>query len=525
MRRIALLLIAALWLAACATTELDVSPSSTTVSTTPPSESAAAALASARSRWAASAPADYTLSYADSCDGCAEQTLAVRSGEVVSLSSPQMTVEELFATIEESLRRGSVVEVEYHPELGHPTRLVVDLDGDGEIDLDLRLGDPRAMPVVESLDELREFRRIWEAQNLDHYRYLMRADCTCPEGGTFDVIVRDGRVDEVLPLDELAEDSPLSPTTMDRTFDDLEEWFTGTEDLIDEGILDVEVRMDPELGYPRWVRIDADSLDADGFDGAFTIIVTLDVIGPVEPVVDEPSIDDLEVWQEAADRWRAMHPTDYSFTITHHCECPAERTGPFQVTVLDGRFAEAVRMVDGVSVDAAEMPAATVDAAFELIRVWIDLGTDVDVTYDEVLGYPTLVLIDPEAVAVDGGLAFSIIGVEPLSAPEPPEAVGVVAGVALAGPQCPVETDPPRPECADQPVASAEIHITTEPGTKPMVVVTGEDGTFSVELAPGTYLFTPQPYEGLLGTPAPFEVVVPAGAWLDVLVPYDTGIR
>ena len=53
--------------------------------------------------------------------------------------------------------------------------------------------------------------------------------------------------------------------------------------------------------------------------------------------------------------------------------------------------------------------------------------------------------------------------------------------------------------------------------------VTDADGRFYVELAPGTYRFTPQPVEGLMGVAA--EKVVEVSASLDLDFAYDTGIR
>ena len=66
---------------------------------------------------------------------------------------------------------------------------------------------------------------------------------------------------------------------------------------------------------------------------------------------------------------------------------------------------------DGKETDAEVF---RVDEALEMISRAVVGGTDVDVVYDPELGYPTQVIIDPEAVAVDGGLAFSITDLEVL---------------------------------------------------------------------------------------------------------------
>ena len=48
---------------------------------------------------------------------------------------------------------------------------------------------------------------------------------------------------------------------------------------------------------------------------------------------------------------------------------------------------------------------------------------------------------------------------------------------------------------------------------------------FVLQLKPGSYMFDPLPYEGLLGTAPSFEIEVVAGGEYSVTVPYDTGIR
>ena len=99
-------------------------------------------------------------------------------------------------------------------------------------------------------------------------------------------------------------------------------------------------------------------------------------------------------------------------------------------------------------------------------------------------------------------------------------------GVAVAGPVCPVVTQPPDPDCEDRPVAGAEIVVRNAAGESVARVRTAEDGTFSVPVGAGRYELLPQPVEGLLGTPEPVEVVVVEGVDPEpVAIAYDTGIR
>jgi hypothetical protein len=95
----------------------------------------------------------------------------------------------------------------------------------------------------------------------------------------------------------------------------------------------------------------------------------------------------------------------------------------------------------------------------------------------------------------------------------------------LAGPVCPVETDPPDPACNDRPVPGAVIVVTLLDGSPVATVTSDAAGRFSLILPPATYRFIPRPVEGLPGTAAPPDVVVGVEAVADVVVTYDTGIR
>jgi hypothetical protein len=96
---------------------------------------------------------------------------------------------------------------------------------------------------------------------------------------------------------------------------------------------------------------------------------------------------------------------------------------------------------------------------------------------------------------------------------------------ALAGPVCPVETDPPSPECAPRPVDSATIVVTDATGDEVVRGTTGPDGVVGFDVAPGELTVVPQPVEGLLGTASTISVTLTAGQTLRVTVDYDTGIR
>ncbi len=108
-------------------------------------------------------------------------------------------------------------------------------------------------------------------------------------------------------------------------------------------------------------------------------------------------------------------------------------------------------------------------------------------------------------------------------APEPVP-LAVLEGRVLAGPVCPVETDPPRPECAPRPVEGAELVVVAANGVE-VIARANADGFFRVEVASGPVAIIPQPVEGLLGTAAQIDLDVPAGTTQLGEIMYDTGIR
>lgn len=497
--------------AACGSGE--IVPTSTAPPISPGRAAQLDALTAARLLWEA-APADYTVS-------AGGEKLAVRGDEVVSLAATDLkTIDEVFGTIERSIRDGADVDVEYDEGLGFPTRVVVDLDGDGVPEMNFAFSDLEAMPIVETLDELLAARATWERQGLDAYRYIFRADCTCPDGGTFDVEVGDGRVTRFVPLDDGAEASLLTPTSIAVAFDDLEEWFSNSADLIDEGIAAVEVRMDPVLGYPRWFHVEASAMDGGPFEEPFSIIVTIDLVLPYVPTDDAaddtPPDGDEQALLAARARWEEAGLADYSYLLTLHCECPLGTSGPFEVKVEGGELRSVTHTIDG---EGTRPDVVMIDDMLEVIAVAVGAGIDVDVTYDDKLGYPTMAIIDTEAVAVDGGLSFSVADFAIDGEVEAPDSSGqgAIVGTVLAGPQCPVQHDPPQPGCEDQPVVNVPIFVGPAhgDGLVPMTH-TDDTGSFRLLLMPGDYVVTGQSLDEYLGTPEVIEVTVTAGTLTEV---------
>jgi hypothetical protein len=101
-----------------------------------------------------------------------------------------------------------------------------------------------------------------------------------------------------------------------------------------------------------------------------------------------------------------------------------------------------------------------------------------------------------------------------------------VDGVALAGPQCPVERL--GSPCPDKPVANATINVqTADRRTNVASAQTDSNGRFVVALSPGDYYLDPQSPDPSRPYPIgkPQTVTVQDGEWTQVTVSYDTGIR
>lgn len=97
-------------------------------------------------------------------------------------------------------------------------------------------------------------------------------------------------------------------------------------------------------------------------------------------------------------------------------------------------------------------------------------------------------------------------------------------GTVSAGPICPVESDPPDPDCASRPVADARIIVFDSSGATIAHVITGASGEFTFDLRPGAYEVVAEPVQGFLGFPDPVDIVVDDG-FVTISLEYDTGIR
>lgn len=104
---------------------------------------------------------------------------------------------------------------------------------------------------------------------------------------------------------------------------------------------------------------------------------------------------------DAEDRWEASGVSDYQLKVRLTCFCPPEVAGPFDVTVIDEEIVEVSYEGDQIEpTGEAQTMAFTVEGLFGIVKdnVAADALT---VTYDDELGYPTLIDIEEDFDAVD----------------------------------------------------------------------------------------------------------------------------
>ena len=103
---------------------------------------------------------------------------------------------------------------------------------------------------------------------------------------------------------------------------------------------------------------------------------------------------------------------------------------------------------------------------------------------------------------------------------------GVVSGSVMLGPTCPVERNPPDPDCAPRPYQTTIDIQPANPSAPSITVPTDASGTFSVSLDPGTYtLHAESQNNSSLPRCTDAQVNVDAGASQTTTINCDTGIR
>lgn len=99
-----------------------------------------------------------------------------------------------------------------------------------------------------------------------------------------------------------------------------------------------------------------------------------------------------------------------------------------------------------------------------------------------------------------------------------------VRGAVSLGPTCPVMRDPPDPQCADKPYATAIVVYRTGSNTPYIIGNSDATGTFTFSLPAGSYTLNAGG-DKVLPRCAPVNVTVTRSEYAATTISCDTGIR
>ncbi|MFB7888082.1 DUF6174 domain-containing protein [Cellulosimicrobium cellulans] len=116
---------------------------------------------------------------------------------------------------------------------------------------------------------------------------------------------------------------------------------------------------------------------------------------------------------DARDRWAAAGYDDYAFTLTSSC---GERAlvGDFDVEVAGGEVlavSASLAHLEMTPESYVESGGRTIDGFLDLVDERHDVVTDV--AFDDELGYPTSLTLDPVPRAIDDEECYAITDVHP----------------------------------------------------------------------------------------------------------------
>ncbi|UKJ62464.1 hypothetical protein H1Q78_11780 [Cellulosimicrobium cellulans] len=116
---------------------------------------------------------------------------------------------------------------------------------------------------------------------------------------------------------------------------------------------------------------------------------------------------------DARDRWAAAGYDDYAFTLTSSC---GERNlvGDFDVEVAGGEVVAVSASLEHLEMTPesyVESGGRTIDGFLDLVDERHDVVTDV--AFDDDLGYPTSLTLDPMPRAIDDEECYAITDVHP----------------------------------------------------------------------------------------------------------------
>jgi hypothetical protein len=135
------------------------------------------------------------------------------------------------------------------------------------------------------------------------------------------------------------------------------------------------------------------------------VMVSAVALGCSEPSAEEePRQHRTRTVQRAEEIWHEKAPASYVFVQAFSCFC--QDTLPARIVVENGLVASAT-FPDGTAAPARR--ALTIDGYFAVIKEWIARNPDeIEMTYDETLGFPREITVDFFKNAVDDENGFSI---------------------------------------------------------------------------------------------------------------------
>jgi acyl-coenzyme A synthetase/AMP-(fatty) acid ligase len=101
--------------------------------------------------------------------------------------------------------------------------------------------------------------------------------------------------------------------------------------------------------------------------------------------------------------------------------------------------------------------------------------------------------------------------------------LGTINGSVVLAPTCPVETI--ESPCPGRPLAGVPVRLVDAEGNELARAVSGDDGAFTIDVAPGSYLLTASIEEDPARFVKPVRVEVRAGEVVHADVLVDSGIR
>ena len=117
----------------------------------------------------------------------------------------------------------------------------------------------------------------------------------------------------------------------------------------------------------------------------------------------------------------------------------------------------------------------------------------------------------------------TVIVTKPGVSPNGTATSSTVQGTVTMGPSCPVERNPPDPNCADRP-AAATFSIDTPAGVHVADASSGPDGKLSLSLPAGTYVISLKT-TAAMPSMAPQTFVVAGSSPTELSLQLDSGIR